>query len=167
MQKQHLMNEMFLPLFHSLAGCTCCEWSDLKHYLRCTELPNCTKSSNCEASPARLVISYPVYPVYDSIAFSVHTWTHNFDSVKAMMPSTWQKCHNNHKHSNTKQDASVMPINNQVNVSTILWSHLVKHLWWMSAGLQKLSYISSVLHLWYRKFSCTKYYQNILLYLTK
>ena len=36
----------------------------------------------CEASPARLVISYPVCPVYDSMAFSVHTWTNNLDSVK-------------------------------------------------------------------------------------
>ena len=168
MQKQHLMNEMlFLQLFHSLAHYTCCEWSDLERYLRCTKLPNCTKSSNCEASPARLVISYPVYPVYDSIAFSVHTWTHNFDSVKAMMPSTCQKCHNNHKHSNAKQDASVMPT---IKLMSPLYCGVIQQNICdecQQACRSFVTLISSVLHLWYQKFPCMKYYQNILLYLTK
>ena len=38
--------------------------------------------------PARLVVSYPACPLYDSKdfhSFSVHTWTHNFDIVKKSM----------------------------------------------------------------------------------
>jgi len=32
------------------------------------------------------------------------------------------------------------------NVSAILWNYLLKHLWWMSAGLQKPCYIQGVLY---------------------